>query len=407
MSTTITERKQAEVQQAELIARLKSLIDNTNDFVATSDLAGNVLYVNPMGLQLVGLSPDTGPATSKFSDFHPPEWVRKIEEEYFPVVMEKGLWTGEVGLQHVNGATTPVSGVIMLVKDEAGQPIGFGAIYRDITERKQAEEAMRDSEARYSAVVAQAKDGVLILQDNHCQFVNQALTEMLGYTPEEIESTHFIHFVAPESQELVASRVKARLAGQDVPSVYEAKLLRKDGTVIDAELSAGVIQYRGKIAEVGLVRDISERKRVEAERERLQEEVIEAQKRAIQELSTPIIPVMDRIIVMPLIGSIDTMRARDITRTLLAGIRENRAKVVILDITGVPLVDSGVANHLNKTIQAARLKGARTIVTGVSDAVAETIVDLGIDWSGIETLANLQTGLVAALSNLGIKLSKA
>jgi rsbT co-antagonist protein RsbR len=79
---------------------------------------------------------------------------------------------------------------------------------------------------------------------------------------------------------------------------------------------------------------------------------------------------------------------------------------VILDITGVPVVDSGVADHLNKTIQAARLKGARTIVTGVSDAVAETIVDLGIDWSGVETLADLQTGLTAALARLGFKLSR-
>jgi rsbT co-antagonist protein RsbR len=115
---------------------------------------------------------------------------------------------------------------------------------------------------------------------------------------------------------------------------------------------------------------------------------------------------MDRIIVMPLIGSIDSMRARDITRTLLAGISQNRAKVVILDVTGVPLVDSGVANHLNKTIQAARLKGAKTIVTGISDAVAETIVDLGINWGEIETLSDLQTGLVAALDSLGVKLSK-
>jgi anti-anti-sigma regulatory factor len=138
------------------------------------------------------------------------------------------------------------------------------------------------------------------------------------------------------------------------------------------------------------------------ERERLQQEVIEAQKRAIQELSTPIIPVMERIIVIPLIGSIDSMRARDITRSLLAGISEHRAKVVILDITGVPLVDSGIANHLNKTIQAARLKGARTIVTGISDAVAETIVDLGIDWSEITTLSNLQTGLTVALGSLGL-----
>ncbi len=155
---------------------------------------------------------------------------------------------------------------------------------------------------------------------------------------------------------------------------------------------------------LGTYDDVTRHKQAEQERQRLQQDLIEAQQRAIRELSTPIIPVMERIIVMPLIGSIDTMRARDITRALLAGIRENRAKVVILDITGVPLVDSGVANHLNKTIQAARLKGARTILTGMSDAVAETIVDLGIDWSGIETLANLQTGLTAALASLGIKL---
>jgi rsbT co-antagonist protein RsbR len=143
-----------------------------------------------------------------------------------------------------------------------------------------------------------------------------------------------------------------------------------------------------------------------AERERLQEEVIEAQRRALAELSTPIIPMLEGVIVMPLVGSIDTLRARDITRALLAGIREYRAKVVILDITGVPLVDTGVAAYLNRTVQAARLKGARAIVTGISDAVAETIVDLGIDWSGIETLSDLQTGLLAALNNLGFKLVK-
>ncbi len=110
------------------------------------------------------------------------------------------------------------------------------------------------------------------------------------------------------------------------------------------------------------------------------------------------------IIVVTLMGSIDSMRARDITRALLAGSGKNQAKVVILDITGVPIVDSGVASHLNKTIQAAQLKGARTIVTGISEAVAEAIVDLGIDWGGLDTLADLQTGLVVALDSLGIKL---
>jgi anti-anti-sigma regulatory factor/HAMP domain-containing protein len=157
---------------------------------------------------------------------------------------------------------------------------------------------------------------------------------------------------------------------------------------------------------VDLEQETAERERAESEHKRLQREIIETQKQAIQDLSTPVIPVMDQIIVMPLVGNIDTMRARDITRRLLEGIRTHEASVVILDITGVPIVDSGVAEHLNKTIQAARLKGARTIVTGISDAVAETIVDLGIDWRGIETLSNLQSGLVAALDSVGIKLTR-
>ena len=138
----------------------------------------------------------------------------------------------------------------------------------------------------------------------------------------------------------------------------------------------------------------------------MQQEIIEAQTEALRDLSTPIIPVMERIIVMPLVGSIDSMRARDITRSLLAGIRDHRAKVLILDITGVPIVDSGVANHLNKTIQAARLKGAHTIVTGITDAVAETIVDLGIDWGGIDTLSDLRTGLIVALRSMGFHLTR-
>jgi PAS domain S-box-containing protein len=157
------------------------------------------------------------------------------------------------------------------------------------------------------------------------------------------------------------------------------------------------------IGVIGTGLDITERKLI-AERARQQQIIIEAQRQALAELSTPIIPIMDRIIVMPLVGGIDTTRSRDIMRSLLEGISRYRAQIAILDITGVPVVDSGVADHLNRTMQAARLKGAQTIITGVSDAVAETIVDLGIDWSGFETLRDLQTGLVTALERVGVRL---
>jgi rsbT co-antagonist protein RsbR len=150
--------------------------------------------------------------------------------------------------------------------------------------------------------------------------------------------------------------------------------------------------------------DVGERKRAEEERAHLQQQVIDAQKQAIRDLSSPVIPVLNGIIVMPLIGSIDTARARDVTRALLGGITHHQARVAIIDITGVPIVDSGVADYLNKTIQAARLKGTHTIVTGISGPVAEAIIDLGIDWSDIETVRDLQTGLISALRKTGTRL---
>lgn len=240
-------------------------------------------------------------------------------------------------------------------------------------------------------------------------YTNRAMYKMLGfdYDKQELVGVDLsISFSKEDYEHIVTNVVPRLISGESWQG--ELRYIRKDKSTFDALVTGFLlVDEQGQpLHIVTLTQDISERKQVEEEHIRLQQEVIDAQKRAIQELSTPIIPVMDRIIVMPLIGSIDTMRARDITRTLLAGIRENRAKVVILDITGVPLVDSGVANYLNNTIQAARLKGARTIITGVSDAVAETITDLGIDWSGIETLADLQTGLVVALASLGLQLAR-
>ncbi|MBN1284941.1 MAG: PAS domain S-box protein [Anaerolineae bacterium] len=190
--------------------------------------------------------------------------------------------------------------------------------------------------------------------------------------------------------------------------VGELFLLSKSGRIIPTLESFFLIRDdRGSpVYMANMITDLTEQKQAEADRARSQDEIIQAQEATLREISTPIIPVMQGIIVMPLIGHIDTGRARDITRWLLAGVSEYRAKIVIIDITGVAVVDSGVADHLNKTIQAARLKGAQTIITGISDAVAETVVDLGIDWSDIDTLRDLQTGLLAAVRRLDIKLEQ-
>jgi rsbT co-antagonist protein RsbR len=158
---------------------------------------------------------------------------------------------------------------------------------------------------------------------------------------------------------------------------------------------------------VGITRDITEHREMEAASDEMQQRVIAAQQASIRKLATPIIPLMERVLVMPLIGDVDEARAKDIMRALLAGIRTHRAKVVILDVTGVTLMDTAIAGYLDRSIQGARLKGARVIVTGISNDVAETLVDLGVEWQNVQTLRNLQTGLRVALEHMGVTLEQA
>lgn len=133
------------------------------------------------------------------------------------------------------------------------------------------------------------------------------------------------------------------------------------------------------------------------------ERTIRRQQDAIRELSTPVLQVRGRLLILPIIGVIDSQRAKQLTEQLLQSIRTNRARVVVMDITGVPSVDSEVANHLVQTIEAARLMGASVIVTGLSAGVAQTLVTIGVDLSKINAVGDLQSGIEEAERALGIK----
>jgi rsbT co-antagonist protein RsbR len=131
------------------------------------------------------------------------------------------------------------------------------------------------------------------------------------------------------------------------------------------------------------------------------ERVIGQQQEALRELSTPVLQIRDRLLILPIIGVIDTQRARQLTESLLHAIRTHRAKVVVVDITGVPVVDSKVANHLMQAVMAARLMGASAIVTGLSSEVAQALVTLGVDLRDVTTAGDLQGGLEDAERALG------
>lgn len=150
---------------------------------------------------------------------------------------------------------------------------------------------------------------------------------------------------------------------------------------------------------VGIATDISERKRGEEERAHLQQQIIEIQRATLSELSTPIVPIAEGVIAMPLVGAIDSDRAQQIMQALLEGLTTSRAHTAILDITGVRSVDTHVAGALLQAARAARLLGARVLVTGIRPDVAQALIELGTDWSGIETLATLQAAVARALAH--------
>jgi rsbT co-antagonist protein RsbR len=136
------------------------------------------------------------------------------------------------------------------------------------------------------------------------------------------------------------------------------------------------------------------------------ERIIRKQQDAIRELSTPVLPVRERLLVLPIIGVLDSERARQLTEQLLTGIRTHRAKVVVMDITGAPDVDETVANHIVQTVDASRLMGASVIITGLSPEIAQTLVTIGVDLSKMNTVGDLQGGLEEAERLLGYTVSR-
>jgi rsbT co-antagonist protein RsbR len=135
---------------------------------------------------------------------------------------------------------------------------------------------------------------------------------------------------------------------------------------------------------------------------RERERVIRQQQDAMRELSTPVLQVRERVLVLPIIGLLDNQRAQQLTEQLLTGIRTHRAKVVVIDITGVPDVDESVANHLVQAVDASRLMGASVILTGVSPEIAQTLVTIGVDLAKMNTVGDLQGGVEEAERRLGL-----
>jgi PAS domain S-box-containing protein len=228
---------------------------------------------------------------------------------------------------------------------------------------------------------------------------NRAAERIFGWSAAEALGRNELELLVPNlARDEVDAVVQSLLSGEAANSCNVNTT--KDGRLITCQwYNAVLYNSDGSVAGwLSQTEDVTEQLRAEQERVRLQEQVIEAQQAALRELSTPIIPIGEGVVAMPLIGNIDSMRAQLVIETLLEGVAETRARTAILDITGVPVVDTQVANALLRAAQAVKLLGAQVIITGIRPEVAQTLVGLGLDLSGIKTLSTLQSGIAYAFS---------
>lgn len=259
------------------------------------------------------------------------------------------------------------------------------------------EEAHASSEWHlFKALTENSPDGMVISDlNNRVTYINPAFLHLTGYGQADL-GRHVYDFYAEDPNDL-------RRATQQIMTQRcwqgEFTYRRKDGSTFTGYLSAYLVcdHHNHPIAIVRIIRDLTEQQHAEQERAALQQQVIDAQRAALRELSTPLIPLTRRIVLMPLIGAIDSTRAHMVVEVLLEGVAAQRASLAILDITGVAVVDTQVAQVLLQAAQAVRLLGAQVMLTGIQPVIAETLVNLGIDLSGLKTYGSLQTGIAQAL----------
>ncbi|HEX2905386.1 MAG TPA: STAS domain-containing protein [Phototrophicaceae bacterium] len=314
------------------------------------------------------------------------------------IIFRVGEFLTQLGSISIGASDALIFGVLILAVDSVILSVFAGGQRALLDHNISLNQKLEAAEAKWRAIISNAPVTITYTHpDGVVEFVNQTANG----NGEKLVGQSIIQAAAPDQQATVWQAIHHALT-QKTPAHYEASRTTDD-SITYYETWVGPVEMDGKtIGLTFITTDITERIQAAAvaEKTRHQQQIIELQKEAIKELSTPVIPIAERIIAMPLVGAIDTARARDVTRALLAGISQHRAHILILDVTGVPIIDSGVADHLNRSIQAVRLKGAHTIISGLSDAVAETIVDLGIDWSGVETVRDLQTALHRGLNRL-------
>jgi anti-anti-sigma factor len=335
-------------------------------------------------------------------DYYAPEDRVWMERDMLTQVFSTGIWSGEVRFKNfATGELIPVHHTLFIIRDQdRNEPMAVGTISRDISEQKRQAAELDAQRRLLQGILDNAPIGIFVIDETGRYTVcNTEAAGNLALSPEQVLGKTDYDILPAEIAAANWERCQHILAtGERVN--YELDFSSRPGQLESfAHSWFPIADAAGRnYAVCGIITNITERKQQEAERETMQQQIIDAQRNALRELSTPLIPITDEVVIMPLIGTIDSQRAQQVMEALLEGVAQHQADLVILDITGVSVVDTQVAQAFIQAAQAVRLLGAQVMLTGIQPQIAQTLVHLGVDLSGIQTQGSLQAGIAAALT---------
>lgn len=382
--------KESDHDAAKLPTNFEKLLDFSRDSIMVLEWDGTITYWNRAAEERYGWSRQEALGR----DAHD---LLKTEspvplEELKSSARRSGEWEGELVHTRRDG-TKVVATSRWVLEERAPGPPAIIEINTDITERKRSEDALRQSEARLAAIIDSAMDAIIsVNQEQRIVLFNSAAEKIFGHKAPEALGQPLDRFIPERFRDVHREHIRnfgrTGVTKRSMTSPGILSGLRADGAEFPIEATISQVEVAGQKVCTVILRDISERVRAEEEARN--------QAETIRQLSTPVLTLRRGLLVMPLIGNVDATRAGQLTQQLLDQIRRERARAVVIDITGVAALDTYVANHLMRTVKACRLLGAEVILTGISKQTAQTLVALGIDWGDLNTTSSLESGIELA-----------
>ena len=362
--------------------QLQLLVESTRDYaIFLLDAGGHVVTWNQGAQRIKGYTFNEIRGRH-FSAFYPREDIEKGKPDYeLRVAAEEGRFEDEGWRLRKDGSRFWANVVITALKDENGTLLGFGKVTRDLTQHKWA------MEANFEKLFRSSPNPILLstLDDGHFIEVNEAFCELLGYRNEDLIGHSAIAlgiWSFAEERIRIVSQLKAGHAVRLEPCEMRAK----SGERRNVDVSADIIEFRGNLCLFATLVDTTESRKLEA---------------VIEELSTPVLQAQEGLLVVPLIGRVDGPRSTQLRNQLLNVVHTQRARAVVIDLTGVPKIERETADGLIHAIEAVQLLGAKVILAGISAVIADTLVAIGARFNRIKTTADLQSALEEAKNLLG------